>query len=152
MLSQLQSLIPGAEHWPSFTKNTSEQFEARFVMVEVQDSPSIFFRNMQGWALPVVVSHGEGKAAFNNPQGQDKATIALRYVDNGGNTTERYPFNPNGSPAGTTGLTTTDGRVTIMMPHPERIFRTVQCSWAPQEWADETPWMEMFLNAYDYVR
>jgi phosphoribosylformylglycinamidine synthase len=149
MLSQLKALIPGADHWPSFVRNTSEQFEARFVMVEVEDSPSIFLKDMQGWQLPIVVSHGEGRAKFNG-QDQAAAEIAMRYIDNAGNRTERYPFNPNGSVQGITGLTTIDGRVTIMMPHPERVFRQVQCSWHPQEEQDDSYWMQMFYSAANY--
>ena len=149
MLSQLKELIPGAYAWPSFVNNDSEQFEARFVMVEVNESPSLFFKNMQGWKVPVVVSHGEGKVEFENSN-REAANIAMQYIDNNGETTQRYPYNPNGSQNGITALTTTDGRVTIMMPHPERVFRSVQCSWQSNEWEEDSPWMQLFYNARRY--
>jgi phosphoribosylformylglycinamidine synthase len=149
MLSQLKELIPGADHWPTFVRNTSEQFEGRFVMVEVEPSPSVFLKNMEGWQLPIVVSHGEGHAKFGE-QDQNEALVTLRYIDHAGKTTERYPYNPNGSLQGITGLTSRDGRVTIMMPHPERVFRQVQCSWHPKEEQDDSYWMQMFYNAADY--
>ncbi|MDP2904617.1 MAG: phosphoribosylformylglycinamidine synthase [Methylovulum sp.] len=155
MLSALKSIIPGAEHWPRFMRNTSEQFEARVVMVEVQASPSIFFKDMAGSKLPVVVAHGEGRADFSlNPQAAfdpqiavDAQTVSLCYVDNYGIKTTAFPANPNGSPFGITGLTTTDGRVTIMMPHPERCFRTLQNSWHPDGWSEYGAWMRLFRNA-----
>jgi phosphoribosylformylglycinamidine (FGAM) synthase-like amidotransferase family enzyme len=131
MMSNLAEIVPGAETWPRFHRNRSEQFEARFVMVEVQDSPSILLSGMAGSRMPIVVSHGEGRAVFAGIDAQDNAKVALRYVDNSGAIAERYPFNPNGSPDGITGLTTPDGRFTIMMPHPERTFRSVQMSWHP---------------------
>jgi hypothetical protein len=131
MMSNLAEIIPGADCWPRFQRNRSEQFEARFVMVEVQDSPSILLAGMAGSRMPIVVSHGEGRAVFQGIDAQDNAKVALRYVDNTGAVAERYPFNPNGSPEGITGLTTPDGRFTIMMPHPERTARTVQMSWHP---------------------
>ncbi|MDO8932642.1 MAG: phosphoribosylformylglycinamidine synthase, partial [Rhodocyclaceae bacterium] len=151
MMSNLASIIPGAEHWPTFHRNRSEQFEARFVMVEVPQSPSIFFAGMAGSKLPVVVSHGEGRAVFADAAAQDKALVALRYVDNRGAVAAQYPANPNGSPAGITGLTTADGRFTIMMPHPERIFRTVQMSWHPAGWGEDSAWLTMFRNARKWV-
>ena len=154
MLSQLRHLIPGAEHWPWFRHNLSEQFEARLSIVEVLPSPSIFLHEMQGSHLPIAVAHGEGKAVFtgNSSESVLKAgLVSLCYVDNHGHATEHYPENPNGSPHGITGLTTEDGRFTIMMPHPERLFRTVQCSWHPRDWGDSGPWMRMFRNARVWV-
>jgi phosphoribosylformylglycinamidine synthase len=144
MMSNLTSIIPGAEAWPAFHRNRSEQFEARFVMVEIADSPSIFMAGMAGSKLPVVVSHGEGRAVF---VGDDKATVALRYVDNRGRQARTYPFNPNGSSAAIAGVTTPDGRFTVMMPHPERVFRSVQMSWYPHGWGEDSPWLTMFRNA-----
>ncbi|MDR3352847.1 MAG: phosphoribosylformylglycinamidine synthase [Zoogloeaceae bacterium] len=141
MMSALKELIPGAEHWPAFRKNRSEQFEARFVQVEILPSPSLFFEGMAGSILPIVVSHGEGRV-----EGGD-SLAALRYVDHAGEPTERYPQNPNGSPGGQTGFTTPDGRFTIMMPHPERVFRSAQMSWHPESWGEDSPWMRMFRNA-----
>ncbi len=149
MMSNLHEIIPGAQNWPHFVRNRSEQFEARFVMAEVQTSPSIFFEGMAGSRMPIVVSHGEGYAEFGKSLPEE--LVAMRYVDNHGVATERYPFNPNGSPGGITGLTTQDGRFTIMMPHPERIFRTIQHSWHPQEWGQDGPWLRMFRNARKWV-
>jgi phosphoribosylformylglycinamidine synthase len=154
MLSQLRDLIPGAEHWPWFRRNVSEQFEARLSIVEVLPSPSIFLQEMQGSHLPVAVAHGEGKAVFTGSSSesvQKAGLVSLRYVDNHGHATEHYPENPNGSPQGITGLTTKDGRFTIMMPHPERLFRTVQYSWHPRDWGENGPWMRMFRNARVWV-
>jgi phosphoribosylformylglycinamidine synthase len=152
MMSRLSGIIPGAENWPRFERNLSEQFEARFVMVEVPQSPSILFDGMAGSRMPVVVSHGEGRAVFSGGKPQRKAAeVCLRYVDNRGRKTETYPFNPNGSPKGITGLTTPDGRFTIMMPHPERVFRAVQHSWRPAEWREDGPWLRMFRNARKWV-
>ncbi|HTH94658.1 MAG TPA: phosphoribosylformylglycinamidine synthase [Rhodocyclaceae bacterium] len=150
MMSNLASIIPGAEHWPTFHRNRSEQFEARFVTVEVQQSPSIFLNGMAGSRIPVVISHGEGRAVFKDGA-QTHAIQALRYVDNHGKVATTYPFNPNGSPDGITGVTTADGRFTIMMPHPERVFRTVQMSWHPKAWGEDSPWMTMFSNARKWV-
>lgn len=147
MMSNLATLIPGAEHWPHFVRNRSEQFEARLVMVRVEPSPSLFFAGMEGSRLPVVVAHGEGYAEFRSEEERAKALVTLRYVDHHGRPTERYPFNPNGSPEGITGLTTPDGRFTILMPHPERLFRTVQHSWHPPEWGEDGPWLRLFRNA-----
>jgi len=151
MLSNLKELIPGSDLWPHFVQNKSERFEARFSLVEVQKSPSLFLDGMAGSVMPIAVSHGEGHAEFKNQQAIDAAlssgTVALQYVDNHGQVTENYPANPNGSVAGITGLTTTDGRVTIMMPHPERVFRAVANSWHPDEWKEDSPWMRMFRNA-----
>jgi phosphoribosylformylglycinamidine synthase len=155
MLSNLKELIPGAQHWPHFVTNRSERFEARFSMVEVMQSDSVLLRGMAGSRMPVAVSHGEGRAEFADAgaltQSLQSGKVALRYVDNYGRVTEQYPANPNGSPQGVTGLTTTDGRVTIMMPHPERVFRTVANSWHPDEWQEDSPWMRLFRNARVFV-
>ena len=150
MLSGLKELIPGAEHWPQFKGNYSEQFEARVAMVKVQESPSIFLQGMAGSTMPVVIAHGEGRAEFSSND-QDQALVALNYVDNYGNHTTDFPMNPNGSPDGITGLTTTDGRFTIMMPHPERCFRTLQNSWQPPEWGEDGAWLRMFRNARVWI-
>ncbi|SHE59580.1 phosphoribosylformylglycinamidine synthase [Modicisalibacter ilicicola DSM 19980] len=151
MLAQLKELIPGAENWPRFVRNESEQFEARVSMVQVEESPSILLAGMQGSRLPIAVAHGEGRAEFRDSAHlrsmQGSGQIALRYVDNYGQVTTRYPANPNGSPAGITGLTTPDGRVTIMMPHPERVARAVTNSWRPLEWTRDGAWLRMFRNA-----
>jgi phosphoribosylformylglycinamidine synthase len=149
MLSQLRELIPGTEHWPRFLRNASEQFEARLALVEVLESPSLFFAGMAGSRMPIVVSHGEGRAAPHPGQSEEtiSAGAVLRYVDNHGRPADRYPANPNGSPGGATGFTSDDGRYTILMPHPERCFRTVQHSWHPQEWGEDGPWLRMFRNA-----
>jgi phosphoribosylformylglycinamidine synthase len=157
MISQLKDIIPGADHWPEFTRNRSEQFEARYVTVEVLPSPSIFFKGMEGSRIGIPVAHGEGFANFENTGSQEAVTsgelVSVRYVDNNGVPTERYPFNPNGSADGITGLTTTDGRVTIMMPHPERVFRSLQPSYSPDGLftGDEGPWLRMFQNARNFV-
>ncbi|MEK9714002.1 MAG: phosphoribosylformylglycinamidine synthase, partial [Thalassolituus sp.] len=136
MLSNLHELIPGAEHWPHFVRNTSEQFEARVAMVEVQESDSVFLAGMAGSRMPIAIAHGEGRAEFADESDIDELAgqIALRYTDNYGKVTEQYPLNPNGSPQGITGLTANEGRVTIMMPHPERVFRAIQNSYVPGEW------------------
>ena len=147
MMSHLAEIIPGAEHWPRFARNRSEQFEARFVMVEVPQSPSLFLDGMACSRLPIVVSHGEGRVEFAASSAQKQAVVALRYIDNHGRVAATYPFNPNGSPDGIAGLTTADGRFTIMMPHPERIYRTVQMSWHPDSWGEDGPWLRMFRNA-----
>jgi phosphoribosylformylglycinamidine synthase len=151
MMAALKEIIPGAQHWPLFTGNRSAQFEARFVMAEVPESPSILFRGMAGSRMPIATAHGEGFALFENKFEIEKANIALRFVDNRGKPAESYPLNPNGSPAGITGLTTPDGRFTIVMPHPERVFRTVQMSWAPDGAGEDSPWMQMFYNARAWV-
>ena len=153
MMSNLRELIPGAEAWPHFVRNRSEQFEDRFVQLEVQRSPSLFFQGMAGSRIPIVVSHGEGYAEFRDAAARKaaEALVALRFVDNRGAVTETYPYNPNGSPAGITGLTTPDGRFTILMPHPERVFRTVLNSWHPQEWGEDGPWLRIFRNARKWV-
>jgi phosphoribosylformylglycinamidine synthase len=153
MMSNLHEIIPGAEHWAHFARNQSEQFEARFVMVEVQPSPSILFDGMAGSRMPIVVAHGEGYADFANAAKLKAAQplVSLRYVDHNGKFTETYPLNPNGSPQGITGLTTPDGRFSIMMPHPERVFRAVQNSWYPREWQENGAWLRMFQNARKWV-
>ncbi|MBM3392926.1 MAG: phosphoribosylformylglycinamidine synthase [Betaproteobacteria bacterium] len=151
MMSNLAEIIPGAEHWPRFARNRSEQFEARFVMVDVPQSPSLFLDGMAGSRLPIVVSHGEGRADFSAHGRQDQALVALRYIDNHGRVAANYPFNPNGSPEGIAGLTTADGRFTIMMPHPERIFRTMQMSWHPENLGEDGPWLRMFRNARKWL-
>ena len=151
MLSQLKPIIPGAQHWPHFLRNRSEQFEARTALLEVVDSPSIFLRGMEGSRIPVAVAHGEGRAEFDSAVDQAAARVALRYVDGDGRATERYPLNPNGSPEGITGLSSDDGRVTILMPHPERTPRTLNLSWAPAGWGEDSPWLRMFRNARVWV-
>ena len=151
MLSQLKELIPGSEHWPRFERNVSEQFEARFSLVEIVESASILLQGMAGSVMPIAVAHGEGRADFSNTGSQAEALVAMRFVDNNGNMTERYPQNPNGSAEGITALTTTDGRVTIMMPHPERVTRTVQHSWHPDDWGKDGPWLRLFHNARKWV-
>ncbi len=149
MMAQMSDLIPGAAHWPTFGRNESEQFEARLVMVEVLDSSSIFLQGMAGSRLPIVVSHGEGKAQFSDIENK---LVALRYVNNYGSVTTDYPTNPNGSPLGITGITTEDGRFTIMMPHPERLFLSSQYSWLDNCRSQEGPWMQMFWNARQWIK
>jgi phosphoribosylformylglycinamidine synthase len=153
MMSNLHELIPGSEHWPHFVRNRSEQFEARLILLEVQPSPSMFFDGMEGSRIPVALAHGEGYAEFRDAAQQAAAEglVTLRFVDNRGATTERYPYNPNGSPQGITGLTTADGRFSILMPHPERVFRSVQMSWRPEQWGEDSPWMRMFRNARRWI-
>ncbi|TCK43429.1 phosphoribosylformylglycinamidine synthase [Paraburkholderia sp. BL8N3] len=152
MMSSLASIIPGAEAWPKFTRNKSEQFEARFSLVEVQGSPSIFFAGMEGSRIPVAIAHGEGFADFSQQGDASKALVAMRFVDHHGNATERYPFNPNGSPEGITSVTTTDGRFTVLMPHMERVHRNVQMSWTPEDWTtDASPWLRAFQNARRWI-
>ncbi|MBF7143135.1 MULTISPECIES: phosphoribosylformylglycinamidine synthase [Pseudomonas] len=155
MMSNLHELIPGSESWPHFVRNRSEQFEARVALVQVQESNSIFLQGMAGSRMPIAIAHGEGHAEFANEQALIEADtsgcIALRFVDNHGKVTETYPANPNGSPRGITGLTSRDGRVTIMMPHPERVFRAVQNSWYADEWSEDGGWMRMFRNARVWV-
>lgn len=154
MMSQLAEIIPGAEHWPRFMRNRSEQFEARLSMVEIIESPSIFFHGMAGSRMPIVVSHGEGRAQFADNNAQQNAQVCARFVDNNGDVTQSYPYNPNGSPQGITGLTTADGRFTIMMPHPERSRRASQLSYGPNNILmneDDSPWMRMFINARHWV-
>ena len=153
MVANLHEIIPGAENWPHFERNASEQYEARTVLLEVQKSPSILFAGMEGSRIPVVTAHGEGRAVFASEAQMDAARwlVALRFVDHYGKPTERFPFNSNGSPQGITSLTTPDGRFTVMMPHPERVFRTVNLSWHPKDWPVESPWMRMFRNARKWL-
>jgi len=151
MMSNLKSIIPGAHSWPKFTRNKSEQFEARFGMVEVADSPSIFFNGMAGSQSPIAIAHGEGYADFSQTGDIGQAIVAMRFVDNRGQVTESYPYNPNGSPQGITSVTTPDGRFTVLMPHAERVFRSVQHSWHPESWGEDSPWMRMFRNARKWV-
>ena len=154
MMASLKELIPGAEHWPDFSANKSGQFESRVVMVEILDSDSVLFRDMAGTRVPVVVAHGEGRTDL----GQDtlgtlrgRNQVSLQFVDNYGERTARYPFNPNGSTEGVTGLCAANGRVTIMMPHPERNFRTATNSWHPEDWGEHSPWLRIFQNARAFV-
>eukprot|EP00127_Corallochytrium_limacisporum_P001728 Clim_evm65s77 gene=Clim_evmTU65s77 len=156
MLSNLKSLIPNAGHLPHYVNNKSEQFEARYAMVEILESPSLFFKDMAGCQIPVASAHGEGRAEFAAgaeaaQQVIDEQLVCVRYVDNAGQPTERYPYNPNGSPQGITGLCSADGRVTVLMPHPERVVRTVTCSWRDTTWGDYGPWIKMFCNAKKWV-
>jgi len=153
MLSNLKSLIPGTEHWPHFVRNRSEQFEARFVMVEVQESSSVLLDGMAGSRVPIAVAHGEGRAEFASADAISAASseVAIRYIENNGEIASRYPANPNGSPEGIAGLSNADGRVTIMMPHPERVIRTVTNSWHPDDWQESAPWMRLFRNARRWV-
>ncbi len=157
MLVQLKHLIPGASHWPTFVANRSNQFEARVVLAEVVPSPSIFFKGMEGSRLPVPVGHGQGRAQFGMESTledcQAEGQLALRFVDSEGNATMHYPANPNGSEGGATGFTSTDGRITALLPHPERVFRVVQHSWYPEEWKgqEDAPWMRIFRNARRWV-
>ncbi len=160
MMSNLHSIIPGSAHWPHFVKNKSEQFEARFAMVEVLESPSLFFNGMAGSLMPIAVAHGEGFAEFSDVNAVnslvDKKLATLRFIDHASTPTEVYPFNPNGSPQGLTGFTSTDGRFSIMMPHPERVYRSVQHSWYPDVWKvkdgqEDAPWLRMFRNARKFI-
>jgi phosphoribosylformylglycinamidine synthase len=147
MLAALSPMIPGAEHWPKFTRNKSEQFEARLSLVEVLESPSVFFEGMAGSRIPIAVAHGEGFADFSQRGDAAKVLRAMRFVDHHGRATEAYPANPNGSPDGLTSVTTADGRFTALMPHPERVFRNVQMSWTSGDKSAFSPWMRMFRNA-----
>ena len=155
MMSNLKEIIPGSEAWPRFVQNQSERFEARFSLVEIQESPSVLFKGMAGSVIPIAVSHGEGRTEFSSDEAIDTAnnsgTVSMRYINNYGDVTETYPANPNGSVDGITSLTTTDGRVTIMMPHPERVFRTVANSWHPDSWGEDSPWVRMFRNARKFI-
>ena len=154
LFSHLKSIIPGTEDWPVFERNTSEQFEARLSLVEIPESPSLFFQGMWGSRLPIIVSHGEGHVVLDMEKEQrikENKLITLRYIDSLGIPTVDYPANPNGSPDGITGLTTPDGRITILMPHPERVFRTIQCPWHPREWGEMSPWIRIFYNAREWV-
>lgn len=155
MMSNLKDLIPGAEHWPRFVRNLSEQFEARFSLVKIEPSPSVLLAGMAGSHLPVAVAHGEGRAEFADAAAladcDSSGQVAMRYLDNNLNVTEQYPANPNGSPRGITSVTSRDGRATIMMPHPERVFRTVTNSWHPDDWQEDGAWLRLFRNARVFV-
>ncbi len=155
MMSNLHSIIPGSDHWPRFVQNQSERYEGRFVSLQIEKSPSLFFAGMEGSILPIAVAHGEGYAEFATTAAMqrcsDSGLVAARYVDNHHAVTEQYPLNPNGSPRGMTALTTTTGRVTIMMPHPERVHRSACMSWAPREWGEDSPWLRLFYNARAWV-
>ena len=155
MLSNLKSLIPGTDHWPRFVQNRSERYEGRLVSLEIEDTPSVLFIGMAGSVIPIVVAHGEGRAEFESDKAANgcnqSGLVAARYVDNLHIPTEAYPLNPNGSPFGITSLTSEDGRSTILMPHPERVFRTAQFSWAPKDWGEDSPWMRFFRNARAWV-
>ncbi len=147
MMSLLKAIIPGAEHWPRFLRNRSEQYEARLVQVEVLPSPSILLAGMAGSRMPIVVAHGEGQVQFDSERQRDDSIAALAFIENDGSPALRYPANPNGSPDGLTGFTTRDGRATILMPHPERVFRSVQMSWRDPAEGEDSPWMRIFRNA-----
>ena len=154
MLAALQALIPGADHWPRFVRNRSDQFEARLSLVRIEPSPSVLLAGMEGSRMPIATSHGEGRAQFASDEAQaacERDSACVRYVDNRGEPARYYPANPNGSPRGIAGLTNRDGRVTIMMPHPERVFRTVQNSWHPPDWGEDSPWQQLFVNARKWV-
>jgi phosphoribosylformylglycinamidine synthase len=172
MMSNLRSIIPGAEHWPRFVQNQSERYEGRFVSVKIEQSPSVLFSGMEGSVIPIAVAHGEGYAEFTDAAAartfSESGLVAARFIDNkqalalvqsrrsptgegGPVCTDQYPLNPNGSPFGMTAITNTSGRVTIMMPHPERVFRSVAMSWHPPEWGEDTPWMRLFHNARTWV-
>jgi len=150
MLAQLKPIIPGADHWPRFLRNRSEQYEARLALLQVEGSPSLFLRGMAGSRIPVAVAHGEGRADFDGVADPSAARVALRYAE-GDAPASAYPANPNGSPDAIAGLTTRDGRVTILMPHPERTLRSANYSWSPRNWPDDSPWMRIFRNARKWV-
>ncbi len=151
MMAALGDLVPGAQAWPRFVKNRSEQFEARLVQVEIAESPSLFFRGMAGSRIPIVTAHGEGRAHFGRGRRAQDAVVCMRFVDGRGRVSESYPGNVNGSPLGIAGVTTPDGRFTIVMPHPERVFRSVQMSWHPDGWGEDSPWLRLFRNARAWV-
>ncbi|MBX3748507.1 MAG: phosphoribosylformylglycinamidine synthase [Opitutaceae bacterium] len=155
MMSNLKSIIPGAEAWPRFVQNQSERYEGRFVSLKIESSPSVLFQGMAGSVIPIAVAHGEGYTEFKDAAAAEafnrSGLVAGRFVDNHHRPTEHYPLNPNGSPFGLTALTTTTGRVTIMMPHPERVFRSACMSWSPREWGEDSPWMQLFYNARAWV-
>ena len=151
MMAALSPIIPGAVAWPKFTRNKSEQFEARLAMVEVLPSPSLFFNGMEGSRLPIAAAHGEGFADFSQRGDVASVARAMRFVDHHGAPTEVYPLNPNGSSEGLTSVTTADGRFTVLMPHPERVFRNIQMSWTSGDKNELSPWMRMFQNARRWV-
>ena len=154
-MSNLKSLIPGADHWPRFVRNESEQFEARFSLMGIEKSPSVLFDGMAGSVMPVAVAHGEGRAEFASQEDleacHNSGLIGMRYLDNHKQYTEDYPANPNGSPKGIASVTSEDGRATIMMPHPERVFRAVNNSWHPDDWKEDSGWMRLFRNARVFI-
>ncbi len=151
MLSHLKALIPGAEQWPNFVNNVSERFEARFSLVRVEKSASLWMKGMEGSHMPIAVSHGEGRVQIKDQAHlealENEHLVTLRFIDHFGQMTQQYPANPNGSMGGITGITSKDGRVTAMMPHPDRVFRTVTHSWHPKAWGEDSPWMRIFRNA-----
>jgi phosphoribosylformylglycinamidine synthase len=149
MISNLKEIIPGSNIWPTFERNTSEQFEARVASVEIMQSKSLFFEGMTGSIMPIAVAHGEGRANFSSAPNSENITI--RYVDYNGVATQTYPYNPNGSENAVASLCDDSGRITIMMPHPERVFRAIQNSWHPSSWKERSPWMKMFENARKWV-
>ena len=155
MVSNLKTIIPGAERWPRFVRNRSEQFEARLSLLRIEESPSVLLAGMAGSLLPIAVAHGEGRAEFSSEEAlaalDGAGLVAARFADHHGQATEHYPENPNGSPRGITAITTTDGRVTIIMPHPERVFRSVQLSWRPEDLGEDAPWLRLFRNARVFV-
>jgi phosphoribosylformylglycinamidine synthase len=155
MLSSIKEIIPGTDSWPSFQKNHSDQFEARLSQVKILKSKSVLLNDMEGWSLPIIVSHGEGRACFKNEDEINKLfdseKICMTFVDSSGYQTEQYPLNPNKSPSGITGITNDNGNITIMMPHPERVFRSHQFSWKPLSWGEYSPWMQIFINAKRFV-
>jgi phosphoribosylformylglycinamidine synthase len=155
MLSNLKELIPGADDWPRFVRNTSEQFEARFSLVRVEQSQSVLLAGMAGSHMPIAVAHGEGRAEFADAEQHSRLErenlIGLRFVDNHVRVSESYPANPNGSPGGITAVTSRDGRATIMMPHPERVYRAVSNSWYPDDWGEDGAWLRLFRNARCWV-
>ena len=149
MVSNLKEIIPGSQNWPSFEKNTSEQFEARLTSVKIEQTNSILFNGMEGSIMPIAIAHGEGRAKFTSKQ--SKTNIAMQYVDYSGKKTQTYPHNPNGSEDAIASMCDDSGRITIMMPHPERVFRAIQNSWHPGDWQERSPWMRMFENARKWV-
>jgi phosphoribosylformylglycinamidine synthase len=155
MVSHLAELIPGAAGFPRFVRNRSEQFEARLSLVRVEKSRSVLLAGMEGSLLPIAVSHGEGRAEFEGEGARSafeaSGRVAVRFVDSQGEIASRYPENPNGSPAGIAAITSEDGRATLIMPHPERVFRAVQYSWRPRTWREDAPWMRLFRNARAFV-
>ena len=155
MLSSIKEIIPGTDSWPSFQKNHSDQFEARLSQVKILKSKSVLLNDMEDWSLPIIVSHGEGRACFENEDEINKLfdseKICMTFVDSSGYQTEQYPLNPNKSPSGITGITNDNGNITIMMPHPERVFRSHQFSWKPLSWGEFSPWMQIFINAKKFV-
>jgi phosphoribosylformylglycinamidine synthase len=151
MFAELADIIPGAQAWPRFTHNQSGRFEARLSQVQVLDSPSLFFKGMAGWRLPIAVAHGEGYANFAQRGDARQVIAAMRFVDAQGHASEDYPANPNGSPGGLTAVTTQDGRFTALMPHPERVFRNIQMSWTDGDKSRPSPWMQMWRNARQWV-